>query len=260
MQSPGNASHASLLIWNPLLCFVQYMGSLLIHSFVSFFELCRTVADGLGGGRRRNRPYVRGKIALRYTSPLDVEIEGTQVDLAEIGVRVRALATRGAGKISFSGRSKGTPAPYNIWLESLVVCVGAGRLVASVDGNRELTITGGAKNVETLASYFAFPIGTPDGHHKHLEYHPGDKWIAEESVPIVVSVRVEPQTRVQPIGSPIESRFPASLSLGNSPMTLEKIHSLAKSGRVIEAIVAYRQMSGLGLKEAKDYIDRIEKE
>jgi hypothetical protein len=134
----------------------------------------------------------------------------------------------------------------------------------------ELKITGGAKNVETLASYFSFPPGTPDGHHKHLEYHPGDKWIAEESVPIVVSVRVESQTRVQSsrsgrmgresLGSPIESRFSASLSMVNSPITLEEIHRLAKSGRVIEAIRAYRQISGLGLKEAKDYVDRIEKD
>ena len=260
------------------------MQSLLIDSFV---ELYRTVADRIAGVRSRNRPYVRGTIGLRYTSPLDVEIEGTQMDLAKIAVRVRALATTGAGKISFSGHSKGSPAPYKSWLESLVVCIGAGKLVASVDGNRKLRITGGAKNVETLASYFAFPPGTPDGHHNHLEYHPGDKWIAEESVPIVVSVRVEPQARVQSsrsgrmgreiigapkdtavqeiaegeaLGSPIVSQFPDSLSLVNSPITLEKIHSLAKSGRVIEAIRAYRQISGLGLKEAKDYIDRIKKD
>jgi hypothetical protein len=121
------------------------------------------------------------------------------VDLAEIAVRVRALATTGAGKINFSGCSKGSPAPYNIWLESLVVCVGAGKLVASVDGNRELKITGGAKNVETLASYFAFPPGTPDGHYTHLEYHPGDKWIAEESVPIVVSVTNRKPAYIQQI-------------------------------------------------------------
>lgn len=226
----------------------------------SLVELYRTVADLLAGGRSRNRPYVPGTIGLRYTSPLDVEIEGTQVDLAEVAVRVRALATTGAGRISFSGHSKGSPAPYDIWLESLVVCVGVGRLVASVDGNRELKITGGAKNVETLASYFAFQPGTANGHHKHLEYYPGNNWIAEESVPIVVSVRVEPQTRVQSLKLPIESRVPDSLSLRNSPITLEKIHSLAKSGRVIEAIAAYRQISGLGLQEARDYIDRIEKD
>jgi hypothetical protein len=71
------------------------MDSLLIDSFV---ELYRTVADLLAGVRSRNRPYVRGKIGLRYTSPLDVKIEGTQVDLAEIAVRVRALATRVLGK------------------------------------------------------------------------------------------------------------------------------------------------------------------
>ena len=42
--------------------------------------------------------------------------------------------------------------------------------------------------------------------------------------------------------------------------SLERIHDLAKSGRVIEAIRAYREMTGVGLKDAKDYIDRIEKD
>ena len=187
MQLPVKASHAGLPIWNRLLCFEQYMGGLVIDIFV---ELYRFVANLLAGVRSRNWPWVRGKIKLRYTSPLDVEIEGTQEDLAEIEDRVRALASTGTGKMSFLGHSKGSPAPYNIWLERLVICIGAGTLVASVDGNRELKITGGAKNVETLASYFAFPPGTADCHHNHLEYHPGDKWIAEKSVPIVVSVRV----------------------------------------------------------------------
>jgi hypothetical protein len=58
------------------------------------------------------------------------------------------------------------------------------------------------------------------------------------------------------LGSPIESRFPDSLS---NP-TLERVHNLAKAGRVIEAIRAYREIAGVGLKEAKDYIDRIEKD
>jgi len=59
-------------------------------------------------------------------------------------------------------------------------------------------------------------------------------------------------------GSAIDSGLPDSLR--SIPLTLESVHNLAKSGRVIEAIWAYRQISGVGLKEAKDYIDRIEKD
>jgi len=53
---------------------------------------------------------------------------------------------------------------------------------------------------------------------------------------------------------------PSVLSNADPRLSLKKIHDLAKSGRVIEAIRAYREMAGVGLKEAKDYIDRIEKD
>jgi hypothetical protein len=35
------------------------------------------------------------------------------------------------------------------------------------------------------------------------------------------------------------------------------IVALARSGNKIEAIRRYRQMTGVGLKEAKDYVDRL---
>jgi hypothetical protein len=127
---------------------------------------------------------------LRYTPPLDLEIEGTREDLAEVEARIRALADAGAGVIEILADSSGSPTPYENWLERLVITVGAGPLVSSVDRNCCLNITGSATNLETLASYFGFLPGIPDGHHTHLEYHPGDKWIAAKSVPIVVSVRV----------------------------------------------------------------------
>ena len=127
---------------------------------------------------------------LRYTPPHDLEIEGAQQDLAEIEARIRALAQVDKGVIEILGDSIGSPAPYQTWLESLVIMAGTGALVASVARDRRLNITGSAANLEIMASYFAFRPDTPDGHHTHLEYHPGDEWIAQESVPIVVCVRV----------------------------------------------------------------------
>ena len=40
---------------------------------------------------------------------------------------------------------------------------------------------------------------------------------------------------------------------------MDKVWSLLNSGNKIEAIKAYREMTGLGLKEAKDEIDRMER-
>jgi ribosomal protein L7/L12 len=38
---------------------------------------------------------------------------------------------------------------------------------------------------------------------------------------------------------------------------LAEVHALAQQGRKIEAIKRYRQLTGVGLKEAKDYVDRL---
>jgi ribosomal protein L7/L12 len=39
--------------------------------------------------------------------------------------------------------------------------------------------------------------------------------------------------------------------------SLEEVHALALQGQKIEAIKRYRQLTGVGLKEAKDYVDRL---
>jgi ribosomal protein L7/L12 len=38
---------------------------------------------------------------------------------------------------------------------------------------------------------------------------------------------------------------------------LAEVHALAQQGHKIEAIKRYRQLTGVGLKEAKDYVDRL---
>ena len=38
---------------------------------------------------------------------------------------------------------------------------------------------------------------------------------------------------------------------------LTEVHALAQQGHKIEAIKRYRQLTGVGLKEAKDYVDRL---
>lgn len=42
------------------------------------------------------------------------------------------------------------------------------------------------------------------------------------------------------------------------PVTLERVQTLVREGRKIEAIKMYRKLTGVGLKEAKDYVDRIQ--
>ena len=39
--------------------------------------------------------------------------------------------------------------------------------------------------------------------------------------------------------------------------SLAEVHALAARGNTIEAIKRYRELTGVGLKEAKDYVDRL---
>src|SRR5262249_53183679 len=50
---------------------------------------------------------------------------------------------------------------------------------------------------------------------------------------------------------PVGSGAPPSASL-------EEVHRLALEGQKIQAIKVYRELAGVGLKEAKDYVDALE--
>ena len=50
----------------------------------------------------------------------------------------------------------------------------------------------------------------------------------------------------------------ASTAMPASEGSLAEVHSLALQGKKIEAIKRYRELTGVGLKEAKDYVDALD--
>ena len=64
----------------------------------------------------------------------------------------------------------------------------------------------------------------------------------------------------------IKCRYCGSMLSGSAePSTIraadgmhERVRQLARSGQVIEAIKVVREQTGLGLKEAKEYVERLE--
>jgi ribosomal protein L7/L12 len=60
---------------------------------------------------------------------------------------------------------------------------------------------------------------------------------------------------------PSAALLPALPRVGSTPpagaVDLAEVHTLAHQGQKIEAIKRYRQLTGVGLKEAKDYVDRL---
>jgi len=60
-----------------------------------------------------------------------------------------------------------------------------------------------------------------------------------------------------PSGGPLPT-LPSSVSARPAGAgDLTEVHALAQQGHKIEAIKRYRQLTGVGLKEAKDYVDRL---
>ena len=60
-----------------------------------------------------------------------------------------------------------------------------------------------------------------------------------------------------PAGPPLPPLPSAELTQPAASDTLAEVQSLAARGQKLEAIKRYRELTGVGLKEAKDYVDRL---
>jgi ribosomal protein L7/L12 len=60
-----------------------------------------------------------------------------------------------------------------------------------------------------------------------------------------------------PAGGPLPVLPSRSSTPPADATSMADVHALAQQGRKIEAIKRYRQLTGVGLKEAKDYVDRL---
>jgi ribosomal protein L7/L12 len=60
-----------------------------------------------------------------------------------------------------------------------------------------------------------------------------------------------------PLGGALPPLPASSSPRPADPGSLAEVHTLAAQGLKIEAIKRYRELTGVGLKEAKDYVDRL---
>jgi hypothetical protein len=127
-------------------------------------------------------------IEIRYSPDSGVDISGPSEELLAIEARILGLAEVGTGEIEVSGDATGSPAPYDRWLERVVISSGSGPILALVGANREFNITANPECLRVLASFFSVPEGAQPGWHTHLEFYPGNRWVAEKSEPAVISL------------------------------------------------------------------------
>jgi hypothetical protein len=128
-------------------------------------------------------------IKLRYGPSSGVDIEGASEELLAIKARIVNLAEVAVGQIEVDGDSGGSPSPYDVLLKKLVISCTSGPIRASVSAKGEFNITANPECLRSLASFFSVPKGAEAGWHTHLEFYPGNDFIAEDSEPTVVSLR-----------------------------------------------------------------------
>ena len=129
-------------------------------------------------------------IEIRYTSPHDLDISGKPEDLQLVRRRVVDLCKSDALQAIVKADGAIDPSPYVLAIPRLVLVKGQGPTRISLKDAEELQIEGSPENLEELASFFDFQESASKGDHLHYEHFEGIDSIAEDSIPLVVSVRL----------------------------------------------------------------------
>ena len=126
-----------------------------------------------------------GPVLIR-ASFIEHDISGTPAELRAVAAALESLK---AGESRYFPAIAGAdPAPYQTALEGLEVIASGGSIRASRVGHR-LRVTGSPDALAGFASFFHVEDGTPSGHHCHHEWWEGNEFIADDSLPLVISVR-----------------------------------------------------------------------
>jgi hypothetical protein len=128
-------------------------------------------------------------IEIRYNSPHDLDISGSPDDLQLVQQRIFDLLKSGALQVIVKADGTIDPSPYAFAIPGLVLVKGQCPTRISLKDAEQLQIEGSPENLEKFASFFDFEASASKGDHLHYEYFKGIESIAEDFIPLVVSVR-----------------------------------------------------------------------
>jgi hypothetical protein len=116
----------------------------------------------------------------------------TELDLSDSPAELRRLAVALTGlalgeRHRFDADITADPAPYTRVLAALEFVASGGAVRVTVMGDT-LHVSGSRESLDVLASFFEFEDGDTPGTHHHHEWREGNKYIAADSRPLVVSV------------------------------------------------------------------------
>ena len=118
----------------------------------------------------------------------ETSIEGKAEDLQAIRDALKEIARRKHGHVRFCSTIKGSPAPYEEFLNGIRIEFRPGLFQASMTPKRWLLLAGDDRALHCAASYFRFSTPSALGEHHHLERYEGMDWIEPNTEPLVITV------------------------------------------------------------------------
>jgi hypothetical protein len=126
-------------------------------------------------------------IVIRWSPPSELDISAPPFELRAVRVHVLDVASGRAERAVVAADTAADAHPYARCLRSLAVSRGVGPARVAVDGET-VTVTGSEDSLSAFASYFDFHDDAAVGRHNHFEHYADNKWIAADSIPLVISV------------------------------------------------------------------------
>ncbi len=117
-----------------------------------------------------------------------LDIEGSYEELQAIHAGILAVSSGESAACTFRGDVIGGPQPYARWISQFTVSAGTGPTRVAVSGT-EVRVDGDQECLRAFASFFDVPRDAQPGWHAHYEHYPGNRWVAADSEPTVVSLR-----------------------------------------------------------------------
>ncbi len=127
-------------------------------------------------------------IEIRY-SENELDISGTVDELQEVRQRILAFLNSNAPSLIIEASPDFDPHPYLLTIPQMVIEKGQCPTRVSVVNKNEVNIKGSPESLEAFESFFGFDSNARSGDHLHCEYYDGNEWIAQDSVPLVISIK-----------------------------------------------------------------------
>ena len=121
--------------------------------------------------------------------PPELELSGTPAELRTLGREIAAFAQSQESTLTLVLAELPDPTPYSRSVAALTLTRETGPTRVSIGENGHVHAVGSPENLKLLSEWLGIEDDTPDGYHVHYDGWRGNQYIAEGSVPLVITVQ-----------------------------------------------------------------------